>query len=112
VTWRSSDGQLKFYKDAVDSFTDTFQQGASMATSGFLVFGQDQDTPGGLFDPNQAFNGTMDEMRIWNVVLDATTIQDWMCKKVTSDHPNYTQRRLKLRFFCDGPLACPIFTLG
>ena len=24
VTWRSFDGQLKFYKDGVDSFTDTF----------------------------------------------------------------------------------------
>jgi hypothetical protein len=81
---------LKFYKDGVNTFTDTFQQGASMATSGSLVFGQDQDTAGGGFDTNQAFNGTMDELRIWNVVLDATTIQDWMCKKVTSNHPNYS----------------------
>ena len=25
---------------------------------------------------------------------------------------SYTRRRLKLRFFCDSPLACPILTLG
>jgi len=28
-------------------------------------------------------------------------------------YADYTQRQLKLRFFfCDGPLACPILTLG
>ena len=32
--------------------------------------------------------------------------------RVGLPYSGYTQRRLKLRFFCDGPLACPILTLG
>lgn len=35
------------------------------------------------------YSGTIDEVRIWNVALSQSTIRDWMCKKVTSDHPNW-----------------------
>ena len=35
-------------------------------------------------------NGSIDEVRIWNVALDEATIRDWMHKKVTNSHPNWS----------------------
>ena len=31
----------------------------------------------------------MDETRIWDTVLTQTEIRDWMCKKITADHPAF-----------------------
>ncbi len=36
---------------------------------GGLLVGQDQDSVGGMFDPNQAFEGVLDELRMFNRVL-------------------------------------------
>jgi hypothetical protein len=35
------------------------------------------------------FNGNIDEIKLWNTALSQTEIRDWMCKKVTSSHPQY-----------------------
>jgi hypothetical protein len=35
------------------------------------------------------FNGQLDELTIWNTPLSMNSIRDWMCKKITSAHPNY-----------------------
>ena len=35
------------------------------------------------------FDGIVDEVRVWNVEIDSTTIRDWMCKRVTSSHPKW-----------------------
>lgn len=35
------------------------------------------------------FDGMIDEVRVWSTDIDESTIKDWMCRKVTSDHPNY-----------------------
>lgn len=37
----------------------------------------------------RAFDGMIDEVRIWNTALDISTIRDWMCKKITPSHPDY-----------------------
>ena len=39
---------------------------------------------------DRAFSGKIDEVRIWNTALSLSTIRAWMCKKVTSSHPNYS----------------------
>jgi len=36
------------------------------------------------------FEGTIDEVRIWNTDLSQSTIQDWMFRDITTDHPNYS----------------------
>ncbi|MGB0390671.1 MAG: LamG-like jellyroll fold domain-containing protein [Salibacteraceae bacterium] len=36
------------------------------------------------------FDGSMDEVRLWNDALTQTEIQTWMCKKVTSSHTSYS----------------------
>jgi hypothetical protein len=38
---------------------------------------------------NSYFNGELDEVRIWNRGLSQTEIRNWMCRKVTSSHPQY-----------------------
>ncbi len=38
-------------------------------TGGALVLGQDQDTVAGSFDPNQAFSGWVDDLRMWTVAM-------------------------------------------
>lgn len=37
------------------------------------------------------FQGELDEIRIWRSALPVNTIRDWMCKKVTASHPDYSQ---------------------
>lgn len=43
---------------------------------------------------------TIDELSVWNTALDEQTIRDWMCRKVTSEHP-YECENLVLYFNFD-----------
>ncbi|RKY54763.1 MAG: hypothetical protein DRP89_04610, partial [Candidatus Neomarinimicrobiota bacterium] len=52
------------------------------------------------------FNGKIDEVRIWNVALDSTTIRDWMCKRVTSSHPNWSSLKGYWRFDESSGTSC------
>lgn len=36
------------------------------------------------------YSGELDELRIWNVALDSTTLQSWMFRDLTASHPNYS----------------------
>jgi hypothetical protein len=47
----------------------------SIATNGFLI-GQDQDSVGGGFQSSQAFQGTLDEVRLYASALDAAETQE------------------------------------
>lgn len=38
---------------------------------------------------NRYFDGALDEVRVWSAALTQTSIQDYMCKKVTAAHPQY-----------------------
>lgn len=39
---------------------------------------------------DRILNGKIDESSIWGTALSQATIRDWMCRKITSSHPNYT----------------------
>lgn len=49
----------------------------------------DQFTVGHAVNGTGIYNGKIDELTIWDVELDQTTIQDWMNKKVNATHPMY-----------------------
>lgn len=68
ITWKSSNGSIKVYKDGAQAYSGTHQQGYSLGTGGSLVLAQDQDSVGGGFDPAQAFLGQLDDVRIYNYV--------------------------------------------
>jgi hypothetical protein len=38
----------------------------------------------------QPYKGKIEEVRLWKTALDSATVKDWMHKKVTSDHPEYS----------------------
>lgn len=68
VSWDSATGALEAYVDGVSQFSGTHQAGAPIASGGTINFGQEQDTVGGNFDPNQIFEGVLNEVRIFNDV--------------------------------------------
>ncbi len=36
------------------------------------------------------FDGMIDEVRVWSTALDENTLRDWMCRKLSSSHPNHS----------------------
>ena len=80
--------ELKFYIDGIDagtnSYTDNFTSGGNYTIGARQTFG---NTNG-----DQTINGMIDESRIWrNVALNQDEIRNWMCKKITSNHPQYSK---------------------
>ncbi len=69
VSWKGSNGETRLYKDGILAYSGILSQGTSITGGGSFVIGQEQDTVGGGFDQSQAFNGMIDEARIWNKFL-------------------------------------------
>ncbi|MCD6108574.1 MAG: hypothetical protein J7J89_03780, partial [Thermoplasmata archaeon] len=69
--WKSSGGETKLYKDGDIAYSGTLQSGYTInhGTDRRLIVGQEQDSVGGGFSSSQAFNGLIDEVRIYNRVL-------------------------------------------
>jgi hypothetical protein len=36
------------------------------------------------------FDGMIDEVRVWSTGLDQATIREWMCRRINSNHPNFS----------------------
>ncbi|MCX6799375.1 MAG: LamG domain-containing protein [Candidatus Diapherotrites archaeon] len=69
VTWRSSDGQARLYKDGARRYSGTLAAGTSIKAGGALVVAQEQDFVGGGFAADQAFVGYIDDVKIFNRAL-------------------------------------------
>jgi hypothetical protein len=76
VTWKSSGGELKVYKDGDLKYSGTLAPGTSISRGGTLMLGQEQDSMGGELDIKEAFGGLLDEVAIYNRVLTATEIKE------------------------------------
>ncbi|MEZ4722267.1 MAG: LamG-like jellyroll fold domain-containing protein [Flavobacteriales bacterium] len=46
----------------------------------------------------EAFNGKIDEVSIWNRALTSSEVQAWMCRKLTSSHPQIANLQAYYRF--------------
>ncbi|MCD4825546.1 MAG: cadherin-like domain-containing protein, partial [Phycisphaerae bacterium] len=75
VTWRSSDGQVKLYKDGGAVYSGTLKQGTTISLAN-LILGQEQDSFGGTFEARQAFTGLMDDVRIYSRALSQEEVAD------------------------------------
>jgi microcystin-dependent protein len=75
VTWQSSDGQIKLYKDGVLAHSGMLARRAQILAGGALVLGQEQDAVGGEFDLRQAYRGDMAHVRLYQRVLTLEEIQ-------------------------------------
>ncbi len=74
VTWRSSDGELKLYKDGSPLYNGNLQAGATINLAN-LIMGQEQDSFRDAFAVSQAFLGQMDEVRVSNTVRSEAWIK-------------------------------------
>ncbi len=76
VSWESSTGALTIYVDGTSAYTGTLATGSTISSGGTLVFGQEQDGEGTGYDTDQYFDGSIDEVRIFDDVRTAQEIAD------------------------------------
>ncbi|CAB4042850.1 Hypothetical predicted protein, partial [Paramuricea clavata] len=76
VTWKSSSGQFKVYKDgALVKTIDNVKSGEKFNAGGTWVIGQDQDSVGGGFQIVDSYKGILTEVNIWSKILGSGEIQ-------------------------------------
>lgn len=61
----------------------------SLSVSG-TIESNDVFALGRNYGNDRVLDGKLDESRVWNTALSESTIREWMCKKVTGAHPNYS----------------------
>ena len=76
VSWRSSTGALRAYKDGVmHHHSINFQKGHTIKAGGSSVLGQEQDGLASGFDASQSFQGTLTNVNVWSFVLSTISIK-------------------------------------
>jgi len=68
------DSELKVYKNGQAEGETSISEALDIADDGITVLGQVQDCPGGCFNVDQAYQGDLDELRIWAVARPAEDI--------------------------------------
>jgi hypothetical protein len=61
--------------DGVQIGTRTYSAGTAHTTNGYLIIGQEADSPGGGFDANQNLDGDFSFISVYNRALSAAEIQ-------------------------------------
>ncbi len=86
ITWTMTSTESKIYVDGILKTTKSVSGSNEGYHTSNPTIGTwwDGNTSNG---PKKYFKGILDEVRIWNVALDITTIRNWMCRTITSDHP-------------------------
>jgi hypothetical protein len=75
---------MRIYINAEE--VNTFAYSGVIASSTYaLNIGKIAYTAGGF----RYFDGMIDEVRVWTAAVPQSSIQDYMCKKVTATHPQY-----------------------
>ncbi|MEM7037185.1 MAG: LamG-like jellyroll fold domain-containing protein, partial [Bacteroidota bacterium] len=75
---------LILYKNGV-RLAATGYSGTISSSTYNLTIGRIPFTAGGTRD----FRGELDEIRLYSEALSVNTIRSWMCRKISSAHPNY-----------------------
>jgi len=75
-TWTrvSATGVSVYYLDGVQVGTRTYLPGTSPVSGGYLIIGQESDTPGGGFDANQNLDGDFARLDIYNRAITAAEV--------------------------------------
>ena len=74
VTWTSL-GSVAVYVDGVQMYlAGSGVASGSLVTGGTLVLGEEQDTLGGTFDPDQAWVGSLDEVSVYSYPMTANEV--------------------------------------
>lgn len=74
----SSTGRSAFYRDGVYIGEYVASTGTSITTNGYLIIGQEADSPGGTFDTNQNLDGDFARLDVYNrALLDSEVNQNF-----------------------------------
>jgi hypothetical protein len=69
-SWRSSNGNTRFYMDGVQTYSTSFQTGTSITSNGCLAIAAEQDAIDGGYDNSQDNNGDYAELIVYNTFLN------------------------------------------
>ncbi|NPA29396.1 MAG: hypothetical protein GXO33_04350 [Epsilonproteobacteria bacterium] len=75
VLTREDDTACLYFDGSKVSCQDDYPTGALSVQAGSLIIGQEQDSVGGDFDAAQSFVGYLDELKIFEGVLDESDVQ-------------------------------------
>lgn len=75
--WSSGKGRVSAYVDGefAGKTTSAQLEGKTIRSGGVLVVAQDQDIFNGKFDPDEAWEGALADLQIWDEVLKPETIE-------------------------------------
>ena len=76
ISFSSISGQLKVYVNAILQDEYIFNNPNPISSTGYLVFGIDQDSYGGGF--SEPYSGYIDNIEIWNTSLNNLEIEQNM----------------------------------
>ncbi|CAB4018200.1 Hypothetical predicted protein [Paramuricea clavata] len=75
ITWDNADGKWEFYLDSVHRFSiDNFRTGQIVPNNSLIIIGQEQDEFSGGFSPDQALQGCLSRLNIWDTVLPVEVV--------------------------------------
>lgn len=78
------DGLLTIYQDGAQMGTNSLANIGNINNTLALGIGQD-----GTLSYGSGMDGFLGEVRVWNTVVDSTTIAAWQCQQLTATHPSY-----------------------
>ena len=115
VTWESSSGDFKVYKDgALVKTLVNVENGTQIKDGGTWVIGQDQDLLGGGFHTRDSFKGILTEVNIWNRVLGSDEIKSFAkdCDSlVQGNYKAYSDFNISSATELIKPSCCPLAPL-
>lgn len=76
------DGMMSMYEDGVFLSASDISGIGNIDTNAGLIFGADVNN-------GYSYSGEIAEVRVWNTLLDGTTIETWHCQALENTHPNY-----------------------
>lgn len=77
-TWDSTDGLTTLWVNGMRSARKILGRAATLTGAPSIILGQDQDSYGGGFDPNQSFSGDFTDVHLWNQVISPCEIRFFM----------------------------------
>ncbi|MFO1460689.1 MAG: LamG-like jellyroll fold domain-containing protein [Verrucomicrobiota bacterium] len=93
-TWRHvavsrsvSDGLTRVYLDGVLASEVILRAGDGVREGGYWIAGQDQDNLAGGFDEREAFDGELDDLRVWGVVRSSGEIAEGRFVRLAGNEP-------------------------
>ncbi len=80
ITWRSSDGRLNIYRDGELTSSHQLSAGEPIPSEGLIIMGQTRS-----YNPANAMEGAMDEVRLWRIIRPDSLIASERFKRLTGD---------------------------